>query len=56
MLRDFSEVMPRIAARMGGKKQSNKLLVYKQLCAVVEGTDHLLRRRAGFILDENLEI
>ena len=37
------------------RSKSNKLLVYKQLCAVVEGIDHLLRHRAGFILGENLE-
>src|SRR3954452_8423087 len=41
---------------MQERSKSEKLLVYKQLCAVVEGTHHLLRRRAGFILGENLEI
>jgi hypothetical protein len=46
-----SESQPELPER----SKSNKLLVYKQLCAVVEGTYHLLRRRAGFILGENLE-
>jgi len=31
-------------------------LVYREQQAIVEGQDHRLRHRAGFILGENLEI
>ena len=31
-------------------------LVYREQQAIVEGIDHRLRHRAGFILGENLEI
>jgi hypothetical protein len=52
---DFRKISGDLLLAVAERSESNKPLVYKQLCAVVEGTYHLLRRRAGFILGENLE-